>query len=244
MSTCVSPVGPSRRRALEGSSTRGTIVLNLDESMDFGASRGIIHQRGLPGLDASAIPHSNQPVGLQASVLPTNAPIDVDAIEDEVELLSSSRAFPQGRSQHRRKRPVTVVLDEDLDVQVGPSGTSSGVSEFLVTVINNNRQKRLPRQSSVHGELHENYKKADCSRKLKKKCVVDNPEAQEVPAKDLAFTCAICLGKMTEETSTICGHIFCHSCIKTAIQVRKKCPTCRRTLTMRNIHRVYLPNAL
>ncbi|CAA6664072.1 unnamed protein product [Spirodela intermedia] len=53
--------------------------------------------------------------------------------------------------------------------------------------------------------------------------------------------CAICWGPMAEETTTTCGHVFCKQCIGAAIRVQKRCPTCRKSLTMRNIHRIYLP---
>eukprot|EP00252_Welwitschia_mirabilis_P021073 TRINITY_DN5298_c0_g1_i3.p1 TRINITY_DN5298_c0_g1~~TRINITY_DN5298_c0_g1_i3.p1 ORF type:complete len:144 (-),score=19.77 TRINITY_DN5298_c0_g1_i3:239-670(-) len=65
--------------------------------------------------------------------------------------------------------------------------------------------------------------------------------AQE--SKEIKLTCAICMNAMEQETSTVCGHIFCKSCITSAIQLQKKCPTCRRKLTMSNIHRIYLSSA-
>ncbi|CAN6470542.1 unnamed protein product [Victoria cruziana] len=58
------------------------------------------------------------------------------------------------------------------------------------------------------------------------------------------LTCAICMDTMKEETSTLCGHIFCHSCITSAINLQKRCPTCRRKLSTNNIHRIYLPGTV
>ncbi|RZR75851.1 hypothetical protein BHM03_00000397 [Ensete ventricosum] len=46
---------------------------------------------------------------------------------------------------------------------------------------------------------------------------------------------------LAEPSSTICGHIFCSSCIKASVKSHKKCPTCQRKLSMSNFHRVYLP---
>lgn len=66
---------------------------------------------------------------------------------------------------------------------------------------------------------------------------------EEAKEKEATFTCAVCWCPLKEETSTICGHIFCSECIRTAIKAQKKCPTCRRKLTRRNIHRVYLPTS-
>jgi len=36
-----------------------------------------------------------------------------------------------------------------------------------------------------------------------------------------------------------CGHLFCNSCIRRAVALRKECPKCRRKLTLENIHRIY-----
>jgi late competence protein required for DNA uptake (superfamily II DNA/RNA helicase) len=68
------------------------------------------------------------------------------------------------------------------------------------------------------------------------------PPASPVEEKeeDNRLKCAICMDTMQEETSTICGHLFCQSCIQGAIKTQKKCPTCRKKLTMKNIHRIYI----
>eukprot|EP00794_Sanderia_malayensis_P005313 gene5312-5982_t len=40
--------------------------------------------------------------------------------------------------------------------------------------------------------------------------------------------------------STICGHVFCESCLKQAMKQQKKCPTCRRTITSKQFHPLYI----
>ncbi|KAM3334828.1 hypothetical protein ACQJBY_029323 [Aegilops geniculata] len=69
--------------------------------------------------------------------------------------------------------------------------------------------------------------------------------ARPAPMKDLPrepkFTCPVCINELVDASSTICGHIFCKKCIEVSIRFQKKCPTCRRRLTMRNFHRIYLP---
>ncbi|CAH1643645.1 unnamed protein product [Spodoptera littoralis] len=57
--------------------------------------------------------------------------------------------------------------------------------------------------------------------------------------------CPICLDSLTSNgiASTLCGHVFCVDCIKTAIrQNGKKCPTCRKALKGPNggYHLLYL----
>lgn len=62
------------------------------------------------------------------------------------------------------------------------------------------------------------------------------------PSKEKApqLECAICLGEMKKITATNCGHVFCYECIKTAIQVTKCCPMCKKRLNLRSIHPLYL----
>lgn len=69
------------------------------------------------------------------------------------------------------------------------------------------------------------------------------PPKEAEKEKELKLTCAICLDSMKMESSTVCGHIFCQSCIRGAISAQKRCPTCRRKLAMKDVHRIYIPQA-
>ena len=49
--------------------------------------------------------------------------------------------------------------------------------------------------------------------------------------------------------STICGHVFCHTCLFTAVKSSRKCPACRELLHLNSkskqyMHRLYLPISL
>ncbi|BDA50449.1 probable E3 ubiquitin-protein ligase RNF4 at C-terminar half [Coccomyxa sp. Obi] len=52
--------------------------------------------------------------------------------------------------------------------------------------------------------------------------------------------CAVCLESMAEMSCGPCGHVFCDSCLRAAVRAQKKCPTCRKVIHLRQIHRVYL----
>lgn len=52
--------------------------------------------------------------------------------------------------------------------------------------------------------------------------------------------CTVCLGEMEKMSSTTCGHVFCWDCIRRAVATQQKCPTCRKKLTAKQIHRIYL----
>ncbi|KAI5002885.1 hypothetical protein ZWY2020_027535 [Hordeum vulgare] len=74
------------------------------------------------------------------------------------------------------------------------------------------------------------------------------PKVAEAPGasykgspKEPKFSCPVCMNELVDASSTICSHIFCQKCIEASIKAQKKCPTCRRKLTMRSFHRVYLP---
>lgn len=69
--------------------------------------------------------------------------------------------------------------------------------------------------------------------------------AGKTPSKKIC--CPICLDD--EETikrrkrrlmSTTCGHVFCDKCIRSAVQMQSKCPTCRKKLTLRQLHPIFL----
>lgn len=66
------------------------------------------------------------------------------------------------------------------------------------------------------------------------------PKKMQREPQPVKLVCAICLDAMKEEMSTVCGHVFCRECIFGAIRAQKRCPTCRRKLTPKEVHRIYL----
>ncbi|KAG9447905.1 hypothetical protein H6P81_014033 [Aristolochia fimbriata] len=174
----------------------------------------------------------------QASVFPSDGrlrstPIDVEALEDEL-VISSPRRFAAARMQTRRRNndrnqnnnAVTVVLDDDVDAQHGQSGVVPDEPATRLTLNGYRNQGRLPDKPPAPQVIIN----------------VEQFQHPPNPPKEPVFTCAICIGPLVEEHTTICGHIFCKKCIKAAIAAQKKCPTCRRNLRVNNIHRVYLPS--
>ncbi|XP_073013538.1 uncharacterized protein [Typha latifolia] len=167
------------------------------------------------------------------------SPIDVDSIEDDVVILSSSARLSQtSNGAPRRKCPATVLLDDDLE-EVHPRQTGGDVDKTMRTLScsNHNKRLRIPRSNvATNNEFNEYYRN---SKKNKSKN--PQPEPVKVSPQEPAFSCPVCLNQLDEPCSTICGHIFCQSCIKASIKAQKKCPTCRRKLNKNNFHRVYLP---
>ncbi|XP_058447489.1 uncharacterized protein LOC131427923 [Malaya genurostris] len=56
-----------------------------------------------------------------------------------------------------------------------------------------------------------------------------------------AVNCPICFDPIYKKgaSSTICGHLFCHTCINHEIKLRKMCPLCKRKLMRSQVHRIY-----
>ncbi len=71
--------------------------------------------------------------------------------------------------------------------------------------------------------------------------VVDSPP-RPPPALLSHINCAICMDAVgaKELASTVCGHVFCWSCIQESLKARKKCPTCRKGLRATQVHRLYV----
>ncbi|XP_021907118.1 E3 ubiquitin-protein ligase RNF4 [Carica papaya] len=152
----------------------------------------------------------------------TPTAIDVEALDDDV-IESSARAFAEAKSNARRNRGRATVVDLD-------SGRVAGLP-------NNNRSRRIripPNQPVINCDHYVNLESGDNSVKE-----IVKPPAPTL--KEPTFTCPICMGPLTEEMSTRCGHIFCKGCIKTALATQSKCPTCRKRVIVKELIRVFLP---
>ncbi|XP_072972433.1 uncharacterized protein [Typha angustifolia] len=181
---------------------------------------------GDSGSEHVALPPSN--LGLSSS------PIDVESIEEEVEVLSHSRGVPQTRSRTGRSQPTTVILDDDLETNPRQPGVST---EEPVTTLSLGAYGQ-------HETVPSNKILIDCDEddSSKGKSVMETDTGPiRLVLEEPSFTCPVCKNKLVAASSTICGHIFCESCITASIKTQKKCPTCRRKLRKNSVHRVYLP---
>ncbi|XP_043703305.1 uncharacterized RING finger protein C548.05c-like [Telopea speciosissima] len=172
---------------------------------------------------------------VQGWALVPAATIDVDAIDDDV-VISSPRSFAEARNNSRRNHGVTVVLDDESDINQRNSGD---LINSLSLNGHNKRRRVSPNQTIINCELYINL---DGSNNAKNELKSPEPPVPPPPMEP-TFSCPVCMEKLVEETSTKCGHIFCKRCIKVAITAQHKCPTCRRRLTMKDIIRIYLPAA-
>ncbi|XP_029212837.2 uncharacterized protein [Acropora muricata] len=65
--------------------------------------------------------------------------------------------------------------------------------------------------------------------------------------KNYDITCPICMDddkaikrRKSQLMSTTCGHVFCDKCIRSAVQLQRRCPTCRKKLSLKQLHAIFL----
>ncbi|KAG0498868.1 hypothetical protein HPP92_003167 [Vanilla planifolia] len=134
---------------------------------------------------------------------------------------------PQPRNRPRKKRPVTVLVDDSMVTNAGQSGIS--VDKPLTIFC---------RSQCLHNASPLGMIAVDCD--LNADGI--HTAKPSTPPMESTLSCPVCLCPLNEPSSTTCGHVFCNSCIATAIEKQKKCPTCRKKLNKRNFHRIYLPS--
>lgn len=74
--------------------------------------------------------------------------------------------------------------------------------------------------------------------------VQTNSSSRSTPG---TISCPVCLDSYSEITesgrlvvSTKCGHVFCSQCLRDALTSSHTCPTCRKRLTHRQYHPLYI----
>lgn len=151
-----------------------------------------------------------------------DAPIDLEAYDDDDVIISSPRAFAEAKNNSRKNRGLPVVVDVDAEERSPQSNQTSCLSN----------------QTNVNSGIYVNLEDSNnLMPKRGRSRTLPLP-----PPKEPIFNCPICMGPFVEEMSTKCGHIFCKVCIRNAIAAQNKCPTCRGKITLKNIFRIYLPS--
>lgn len=52
--------------------------------------------------------------------------------------------------------------------------------------------------------------------------------------------CPICFDSLQNPSVTLCGHVYCTECITTVARSTKQCPICRKKLTVKGFHPLFL----
>eukprot|EP00250_Pteridium_aquilinum_P026397 c32951_g1_i1 orf=285-914(+) len=159
--------------------------------------------------------------------------VDVKDDDDEVQILSPRSVAQAARISRRKRCRAASVTTNHMDLEL-TLGSSASVSQKASARVSKNAIIDL-----TSGNDDDVIPLASAKRKAPR---LSPPPPPPEPSKNFQLTCAICMDTMKEETSTVCGHIFCRPCILGAIKTQKKCPSCRRKLTNSSIHRIYLSN--
>ena len=63
---------------------------------------------------------------------------------------------------------------------------------------------------------------------------------EEPPISDASKKCPVCFDALRKPSVTLCGHVFCTQCILAVVRSTKQCPICRKKLSARGFHPLYL----
>uniref|UniRef100_A0A1A9ZYY2 RING-type domain-containing protein n=1 Tax=Glossina pallidipes TaxID=7398 RepID=A0A1A9ZYY2_GLOPL len=128
--------------------------------------------------------------------------------------------------------------------------TSSGynISAAPIRCINSNNQNR-GRFSNRPSRSQQSIVSPNTSKPKK---AIDKSSSNEysllstvlpsTPCARTPFMCPVCMESTVQRqpTSTRCGHVFCQSCIRQAIEFSRKCPLCKAQVLPSHLLRIYL----
>lgn len=73
------------------------------------------------------------------------------------------------------------------------------------------------------------------------------PPPSPPPREQPIISCLVCLdsaGTITETgrtlCSTVCGHLFCSTCMEEVVKRKKQCPVCRKKVTKKQYHPLFI----
>ncbi|KAE8701384.1 RPM1-interacting protein 4-like [Hibiscus syriacus] len=175
--------------------------------------------------------------------------IDVEAIEDDA-IESSATEFAEAKNNSRSSSRRTVDVDSASSVYEGRILQIQFIyrHEVKVFLFNFKQSTSLENGGSLFHSFI--FQTLDYCLKLMylTSLSFQGVRVQEIikpqpPPQKPTFNCPICMGSFTEEMPTRCGHIFCNTCIKTALAERRKRRTCRKRVVVKELIRVFLPSA-
>ncbi|XP_061178466.1 E3 ubiquitin-protein ligase RNF4-like isoform X2 [Saccostrea echinata] len=148
--------------------------------------------------------------------------------------------------------------DEEFIDLTSPTG-SNDASVIIVSYIAKTRRRRPRRRR--HRETSDESENdvieiSNSYHPLPLPLSFDDPETENKPSTSANdsilspvqdISCPICMDSKKQiiksgrqMAATVCGHVFCKPCIKASIDNHRFCPTCRKKLSMRQVHPLFI----
>ncbi|KAI5349889.1 hypothetical protein L3X38_002780 [Prunus dulcis] len=128
---------------------------------------------------------------------------DCEVIDDEVVIISP-RIYAQAKNNSSRNLEVRDVPPTNTEQHNGLSDVAA--QTHLIPLHCHKRRRTLRNQAVLNWELHFSSEDSDAN-KTKEVPIPELPQSAP-PPETPAFSCPICLGPLSEETSTKCGSTF------------------------------------
>lgn len=118
------------------------------------------------------------------------------------------------------------------DNQETLGGYDDALSELLTTY------------QSANNEAELESPRSNCSSSSSLSLIKTESQQKETESEPdpQPYKCPVCWKFVHQHkpTSTACGHVFCRSCIRTALHATNKCPVCQKLMTLRQVFRIYI----
>lgn len=144
--------------------------------------------------------------------------------------------------QRSRSRSPQLFPDAQRDAQRTPE-IVQGLDELMAEV-----EGRMPR---VLGQPPSTYNAAmivaeEHSQRVARITPPEAPPSPPAPEQP-TISCLVCfdsIGTIQKSSrtlcSTVCGHVFCSTCIDAVVRQKKQCPVCRKKLTKKQYHPLFI----
>ncbi|XP_052636600.1 E3 ubiquitin-protein ligase RNF4-like [Harpia harpyja] len=143
---------------------------------------------------------------------------------------TASEAEPAELEESAGEEVVDLTCESSDPVVVDPTHNDS------VVIVEENQRERRDRRLRGQPRFHICVLISDDE---------DEPRDDDVPSGTVS--CPICMDGYSEIVqsgrlivSTKCGHVFCSQCLRDSLRNANSCPTCRKKLTHRQYHPIYI----
>jgi len=105
------------------------------------------------------------------------------------------------------------------------------------------RKRARPRKQKNRAKRARTTSSSRNNENKEQKAPPDTTNENVINSLAAQIKCGICQYTVAESkspiASTTCGHLFCQKCIRKAVRLTKSCPTCRKKIGLKDVHRVY-----